>query len=108
MAASDPALSAQAYGSQGYDVGGREMYLRASLMRKGVALRHFREDYPTRAGAPAWIQLDNHNGKVRLKVKNVPIEDYPFKPHRYYMDDFDYPDQPRSETSIRETESFYA
>ena len=107
MAASDPHYLLKLMEAKGMTLVA-EMYLRASLMRKESRCGHFREDYPTRAGAPAWIQLDNHNGKVRLKVKNVPIEDYPFKPHRYYMDDFDYPDQPRSETAIRETESFYA
>ena len=107
MAASDPHYLLKLMEAKGMTLVA-EMYLRASLMRKESRCGHFREDYPTRVGAPAWIQLDNHNGKVRLKVKNVPIEDYPFKPHRYYMDDFDYPDQPRSETAIRETESFYA
>ena len=75
-----------------------EMYLRASLARKKSRCGHFREDYPLRAGAPEWIRLSRGENGMNIEFTPVPCgeEGYPVKPYRYYMDDFDYPDQPHS------------
>ncbi len=75
-----------------------EMYLKASLARKESRCGHFREDYPTRNGAPAWIQLKKSEHGMTMEKTPVPCgqEGYPIIPYRYYMDDFDYPDQPKS------------
>ncbi|MDO5537798.1 MAG: FAD-binding protein [Desulfovibrionaceae bacterium] len=95
MAAADPHYLLKAMEARGMTLVA-EMYLRASLMRKESRCGHFREDYPTRDGDPAWIHIDRHNGRMRLRFHRVPVETYQFRPHRYYMDDFNYPDQPKS------------
>ena len=79
-----------------------EMYLRASLARKESRCGHFREDYPMRAGAPEWIRLSRGENGMNIDFAPVPCgeEGYPVKPYRYYMDDFDYPDQPRSVEAV--------
>lgn len=78
-----------------------EMYLRASLARKESRCGHFREDYPLRAGAPEWIRLSRGRDGMNIDFAAVPCgsEGYPVTPYRYYMDDFDYPDQPHSDAS---------
>lgn len=73
-----------------------EMYLKAALARRESRCGHFREDYPRRAGDPAWVVLENRDGEVCAGLCPVPLESYPIRPYRYYMDDFEYPDQPRA------------
>lgn len=68
-----------------------EMYLRASLARKESRCGHFREDYPRRDGNPAWIMLSSRNGEIAASFRPVPLEDYPVRPYRYYMDEFNFP-----------------
>mgnify|MGYP005835660303 FL=1 len=68
-----------------------EMYLKASLMRKESRSGHYREDFPERHGDPAWIVIrDGHDG-MDLRADPVPLDRYPIKPHRYYMDNFAFP-----------------
>ena len=68
-----------------------EMYLKASLMRKESRSGHYREDFPERHGDPAWIVIrDGHDG-MDLRADPVPLDRYPVKPHRYYMDNFAFP-----------------
>ena len=75
-----------------------EMYLRASLARKESRCGHFREDYPLRGGSPTWIRLRREGEGMGISYVPVPCgsEGFPVRPYRYYMDDFDYPDQPKS------------
>ena len=70
-----------------------EMHLRASLARKESRCGHFREDFPNRNDGPEWVIVENKAGEVRTSLCRVPLEKYPIKPYRYYMDDFEYPDQ---------------
>lgn len=40
---------------------------------------------------PAWIVIrDGHDG-MDLRADPVPLDRYPVKPHRYYMDNFAFP-----------------
>ncbi len=68
-----------------------EMYLRASLLRRESRSGHYREDYPDRHGDPAWIVIRAAGDGMRLATSPVPLERYPVKPHRYYMDNFTFP-----------------
>lgn len=68
-----------------------EMYLRASLMRRESRSGHYREDYPDRQGDPAWIVIRKGADGMTLESSPVPLERYAVKPHRYYMDNFNFP-----------------
>lgn len=68
-----------------------EMYLRASLMRKESRSGHYREDYPERHGDPAWIVIRAGDGGMEVETEAVPLHRYAVKPHRYYMDNFNFP-----------------
>ncbi len=74
-----------------------EMYLKAALARKESRCGHFREDYPKRQEQIAWVNVEKRDGEVCATLDPVPLERYPIKPYRYYMDDFAYPDQPSPE-----------
>ncbi|WP_077073441.1 FAD-dependent oxidoreductase [Mailhella massiliensis] len=97
MAAQDPHYLMKLMEARGMTLVA-EMYLRASLARKESRCGHFREDYPLRGGSPEWIRVRRGEGGMHLSYVAVPIgsEGYPVRPYRYYMDDFDYPDQPKS------------
>lgn len=70
-----------------------EMYLRASLLRRESRGGHYRADYPRRdeARGPAWIEISRRPEGMTLNFKPVPLENYPVKPYRYYMDNFTFP-----------------
>lgn len=68
-----------------------EMFLKASLMRKESRSGHYREDFPERHGDPAWIVIRDDKGRMDLHASPVPLNDYPVKPYRYYMDNFAFP-----------------
>ena len=68
-----------------------EMYLKASLMRKESRSGHYREDFPERHGDPAWIVIRSGHDGMDLRADPVPLDRYPVKPHRYYMDNFAFP-----------------
>ena len=73
-----------------------ELYLRSALMRKESRSGHYREDYPSRNDADwlCWIHVSkDSNGSPQLMKKTVPIWNYPVKPYRYYMDNFDFSDK---------------
>lgn len=73
-----------------------EMYLKSALARQESRCGHFREDFPKRGNIPAWMIVENNRGEVHVAKRNVPLDKYPVKPWRYYMDDFAYPDQPET------------
>lgn len=70
-----------------------EAFLRASLMRKESRAGHFRADYPKRddVRGPAWIDIRKGASGMDVRFDAVPLERYPVKPYRYYMDNFDFP-----------------
>jgi succinate dehydrogenase / fumarate reductase flavoprotein subunit len=70
-----------------------EIYLRASLMRKESRAGHFREDYPNRDNENwlRWIFVELKEGDLSFRTEPVPLNRYKIKPHRYYMDNFDFP-----------------
>lgn len=68
-----------------------EMYLKSSLMRRESRSGHYREDYPDRNGDPAWIVIKKTDKGMDLQKQPVPLHRYPVKPHRYYMDNFNFP-----------------
>ena len=70
-----------------------EAFLRASLMRKESRAGHFRVDYPKRdeTRGPAWINIRKGARGMETSFDAVPLERYPVKPYRYYMDNFDFP-----------------
>lgn len=68
-----------------------EMYLRSSLERKESRSGHYREDYPERNGDPAWIVISADGLDMKITTETVPLHKYPVKPHRYYMDNFNFP-----------------
>ena len=74
-----------------------EIYLKSALARKESRCGHFREDYPKRQEQIAWVNVEKRDGEICATLAPVPLERYPVKPYRYYMDDFAYPDQPLSE-----------
>lgn len=64
---------------------------RAPNCPKSRAALVYREDFPERHGDPAWIVIrDGHDG-MDLRADPVPLDRYPVKPHRYYMDNFAFP-----------------
>lgn len=89
-----------------------EMFLRSSLLRRESRSGHYRADYPLRDGNPVWIEIsadqDIMGSQMDLRRQAVPLESYPVKPYRYYMDNFDFPTQssalpqslPRQERSL--------
>jgi succinate dehydrogenase/fumarate reductase flavoprotein subunit len=68
--------------------------LNAAIMRKESRAGHFREDFPKRDNKNwlKWIEQRRANGKREVRAVPVPVERYPVKPHRYYMDNFVWPD----------------
>ena len=70
-----------------------EAFLRASLMRKESRAGHFRVDYPGRdeTRGPAWIDVRKGKNGMETAFDAVPLDRYPVKPYRYYMDNFDFP-----------------
>jgi succinate dehydrogenase / fumarate reductase flavoprotein subunit len=71
-----------------------ERYLRTSLMRTESRAGHYREDYPKRDNANwlKWIVVNQEDSELRLRTEPVPLERYKFKPTRYYMDNFRFPE----------------
>lgn len=71
-----------------------ELFVSSSLMRTETRAGHYREDYPERNNTDwlAWIYVHKgaDNQPVFSKVR-VPVEEYPIKPYRYYMDNFTFP-----------------
>jgi len=73
-----------------------ELYVRASLMRKETRAGHFRQDYPTRDDNwLKWIVISQKDGKLNFRTEPVPMDKYRFKMERYYMDNFQFPGQPK-------------
>lgn len=70
-----------------------ECMLRASLMRTESRASQYREDYPNRDNENwlKWIIINQKDGKLNLYTVPVPFEKYPYKPTRYYMDNFILP-----------------
>lgn len=70
-----------------------EAFLRASLLRKESRAGHYRADYPHRdeKRGPAWINIRKGKNGMEAIFDRVPLERYPVKPYRYYMDNFDFP-----------------
>ena len=68
-----------------------EMYLKSSLARRESRCGHYRQDHPGRDKDIRWIVVDKADGRVRTSQQMLPLESYPIKPTRFYMDDFNYP-----------------
>ncbi len=69
-----------------------EAYLRSSLTRKESRAGHYRADFPKRDDAlgPHWVVAEKRDGHMVTSLSRVPVERYPIKPYRYYMDNFDF------------------
>jgi succinate dehydrogenase/fumarate reductase flavoprotein subunit len=66
-----------------------ELYLNASLLRKESRGSHHREEYPHRDDRSlGWYIASWENGKLVWDFRPVPLERYPIKPYRYYMDNY--------------------
>lgn len=71
-----------------------ELFVRASLLRTETRAGHYREDYPDRNNNDwlCWLHARRgSNGEPSFSKKPVPVESYPIKPYRYYMDNFTFP-----------------
>ena len=70
-----------------------EAYLRSSLERTESRAGHFRADHPCRDdGTPLyWVEIRQHEGDMVIERKELPLNSYPLKPYRYYMDQFTFP-----------------
>ena len=70
-----------------------EAFLRASLLRKESRAGHYRADYPNRddTRGPAWINIRKGRDGMEASFDAVPLDRYPVKPYRYYMDNFNFP-----------------
>ena len=74
-----------------------ELCLQAALLRKESRAGHYREDFPQRDDAHwlKWIEQRLVDGRREVSTVPVPVERYPIKPHRCYMDNFTWPEAPR-------------
>lgn len=72
-------------------------------MRKESRAGHYREDYPERDNEHwlKWIEQKQVDGKREVHTVPVPLNDYPIKPYRYYMDNFWLADPPAATTPPR-------
>ncbi len=70
-----------------------EAFLRASLERTESRAGHFRADYPARDDSTDmyWVEIRQKDGEMFTLRRRVPVEEYPIKPYRYYMDQFTFP-----------------
>ena len=69
-----------------------EAFIRSSLTRTESRAGHFREDFPNRdeSTPPYWVVLSMENGKMKTHREYLPMEEYPIKPNRFYMDQFNW------------------
>ena len=67
-------------------------FIRSSLTRTESRAGHFREDFPNRdeSTPPYWVVLSMENGKMKTHREYLPMEEYPIKPNRFYMDQFNW------------------
>ena len=74
-----------------------ELCLQAALLRKESRAGHYREDFPQRDDAHwlKWIEQRLVDGHREVSTVPVPVERYPIKPHRCYMDNFTWPEVPQ-------------
>ena len=70
-----------------------EAFLRASLLRKESRAGHYRAAFPHRddTRGPAWINVRKGEHGMEASFDAVPLDRYPVKPYRYYMDNFNFP-----------------
>ncbi len=73
-----------------------ELFVRSSLLRTETRAGHYREDYPERNNEDwlAWLYArKGADNQPEFSKVRVPVEEYPIKPYRYYMDNFTFPKQ---------------